>query len=331
MRSLPRIIGFVVLFLVVAGTVVLINQTLQLSVAAERLHPIAGDVVFWGLIAAYLACLITPVVLFMRLPSALVPPASEEEPAFSQHLRDLHKRLARNPSLVVKPSESREDIETALATLSLKADEVVKNAASRVFISTAISQNGSLDAVLVLGLQTRLVWDVAQVYSQRPSLRDLGYLYANVIGTAFVAGELDDADLSEQIQPVLSSVLGSAASAIPGLQAASTVFVSSMISGAANAFLTLRVGLIAEEYCRALVRPARKSLRTRAVTRAAAMLGSIAAAGASKVGSAVARASGRTVAGAVGGVGRKVKAAGGAIADRLPFGRRTASDHTESG
>ena len=96
---------------------------------------------------------------------------------------------------------------------------------------------------LFLGLQTRLVWDVAHVYSQRPSLRELSYLYANVVGTAFVAGEIEDADLSEQIQPVLSSVLGSTVSALPGLQTASTIFVNSVISGTANAFLTLRVGL----------------------------------------------------------------------------------------
>ena len=189
---------------------------------------------------------------------------------------------------------------------------MVKTAASRVFLATAISQNGSLDALLVLGLQTRLVWDVAHVYSQRPSPRDLSYLYANVVGTAFVAGEIDDAELSEHIQPVLSSVLGSAASAVPGLQTASTIFLNSVVSGTANAFLTLRVGLITEQYCGALVRPARKTLRQRAVTRSAGMLGSIVAAGASRVGTAVARASGRTVSGAVTGVGRKLKEAGGA-------------------
>ena len=146
-----------------------------------------------------------------------------------------------------------------------------------------------------------------------------------------MAGEIDDADLSEQIQPVLSSVLGSAASAVPGLQTASTVFVSSVVSGSANAFLTLRVGLIAEEYCRAIVRPTRTTLRRRAVSRAASMLGSIAAAGASKVGAAVARASGRTVSSAVTGVGRKVRDAGGALAQRLPLRRRSSEEILESG
>ena len=241
---------------------------------------------------------------------------------FEGHLKKLRRRLDTNPHLTACSLESHEDVEAALATLRGTAEEVVKTAASRVFLTTAISQNGSLDALLVLGLQTQLVWDVAHVYSQRPSLRDLSYLYANVVGTAFVAGEIDDAELSEQIQPVLSSVLGSAASAVPGLQTASTIFLKSVVSGTANAFLTLRVGLIAEQYCCALVRPARKTLRQRAVTRSAGMLGSIVAAGALRVGTAVVRASGRTASGAVTGIGRKLKEAGGAIAERLPFRRR---------
>ena len=162
---------------------------------------------------------------------------------------------------------------------------------------------------------------MAHVYSQRPSLRDLSYLYANVVGTAFVAGEIDDAELSEQIQPVLSSVLGSAASAVPGLQTASTIFLNSVVSGTANAFLTLRVGLIAEQYCRPLVRPTRKTLRQRAVTRSAGMLGSIVAAGTSRVGTAVVRASGRTVSGSPDRRRSQLKEAGGAIAERLPLRR----------
>ena len=321
MPSLRKIAMLSAVFCAIFVAVVLTNQTLQLSDAAARLHPTAGDFVFWGLVFTYLLCVGVPIVLFLRLPAPLVPPRSEEDPAFEGHLKKVRRRLDANPYLTGRSLESRKDVEDALATLRGEAEEVVKTAASRVFLTTAISQNGSLDALLVLGLQNRLVWDVAHVYSHRPSPRDLSYLYANVVGTAFVAGELNDAELSEQIQPVLSSVLGSAASAVPGLQTASTIFLSSVVSGTANAFLTLRVGLIAEQYCRPLVRPARKTLRQRAVTRSAAMLGSIVTAGASRVGTAVARASGRTVSGAVTGVGRKLKEAGDAIAERLPFRR----------
>ena len=319
MSTVRRILVFFLAFVVLFGLVVLVNQTLQLAELAERVHPVAGDFVFWGLVFLYLFCAGVPVALFLRLPKRLVPPSSEADPAFPAHLENLAARLRANPLVVSESVTSRAEVEAALGELGERADEVVRAAGAKVFLTTAISQNGSLDARLVLGLQTRLIWDVAHVYAQRPNPRDVAYLYANVIGTAFVAGEIDEADLSEQVQPILSSVLGSAASAVPGLQVASAVFVNSMVSGTANAFLTLRVGLIAGEYCRALVRPEKRSLRTTAVARAAAMLGSIAADGAAKVVAAVAKASGRTVTGAVSGVGRRMKNAGEALADRLPF------------
>ncbi|NIP57058.1 MAG: DUF697 domain-containing protein, partial [Gemmatimonadetes bacterium] len=163
----------------------------------------------------------------------------------------------------------REEIEAALAALDDDAARAIKAAGSRAFLVTAVSQSGALDALVMLGLQSRLVWEVAHVYAQRPTLRDMAYLYANVLGTTFLATELDEAELSEAIQPVLSSVLGSAASAVPGLQVASAVFVNSVTSGTANAFLTLRVGIIAQEYSRALVRPERSTLRRSAIARAA--------------------------------------------------------------
>ena len=199
--------------------------------------------------------------------------------------------------------ETRDEIESALAELDDRADEVVRDVGGRVFLTTAISQHGALDAVMVLALQARLVWDVAHIYAQRPTLRDMATLYVNVVGTAFVAGEIEDAELSEYVQPIISSVLGSAASMVPGLQVTSTVVVGSLVSGSANAFLTLRVGIMAQEYSRGLLRPERGPLRRAATLKAAGALGAITAAGATAVWSAIARASGRTLTGAVTGLG----------------------------
>ena len=83
--------------------------------------------------------------------------------------------------------------------------------------------------------------------------------------------------------------------------------VQSLLSGSANAFLALRVGFMAQEYSRGLVRPERGPLRRAATLKAASALGAITAAGATVVWSAIARASGRTFTGAVTGLGRKVK------------------------
>ena len=235
--------------------------------------------------------------------------------------RRLGRRLAGNPRVAARRLETRDEIESALSELDDRADEVIRDAAGRVFLTTAISQHGALDALMVLGLQVRLVWDVAHVYAQRPTPRDMATLYINVVGTAFVASAIDETELSAYVQPVISSVLGSATSIVPGLQATSTVVVQSLVSGSANAFLALRVGIMAQEYSRGLVRPERGSLRRAATVKAAGALGAITATGSAAVWSAIGRASSRTLTSAVTGLGRKVKEAGSRAMSRMPFGR----------
>jgi hypothetical protein len=258
-----------------------------------------------------------PIALFLRLPRPLKPPASVDSPEFPRHLAALGRRLQGNPHLAGQPVTSRPEIEAALSTLESRANEVIRSAASRVFLATAVSQNGSLDGLLVLLMQSRMIWQVAYVYYQRPGLRDLAFLYGNVAGTALVASQLDDVDLSEQLQPVLSSVLGSVAGAIPGLQATSAILVNSMVAGAANAFLTLRVGVIAKRYCGALVVPEPRALRRAAATEAAGMLAGITRTGAKRVAQAFWNASKTKAADTARGFGDSVKGAMRSLAERL--------------
>jgi len=62
---------------------------------------------------------------------------------------------------------------------------------------------------------------------------------------------------------------------IPGLQGISTLLVNSMANGAANAFLTLRVGLLAKAYCEALTMPSPKAVRQSTTARALGLVATI--------------------------------------------------------
>ncbi len=289
-RTLRAIAICLAALVLLAFALFLVNQTAQIVELAERLDPRFGTAVLWLLVAGFAGLLITPAVLWLRLPPALSPPVTDSGPEFERHLTRLRRRLARHPG-VEGPLETREEIESALARLGEEAEAMVRESAAAVFLSTAISQSGRLDAFLVLGAHFRLVWRMAHHYYQRPSLRDMLFLYANVGATAFLAGELEDIDVSEQVQPILSSVLGSAATAIPGFQTASTILVHSVLTGSANAFLTLRVGMIARGYCSSLVRQERRPLRRSASAQAARMLGAIVSRGARTLVKSVARAS----------------------------------------
>lgn len=325
-----RIVTLVAAFMALSFLVILAGQTVQLAAFAERIHPVAGTVVFWGLLLTYVAFVAAPLLLYLRLPRALIPPRTDQGAEFEAHLAGLRGRLGRNPATSDLPLDTRADIEAALRVLDARAEEVVKAAGSRAFLLTAVSQNGALDSLIVLGLQSRLVLDVARVYSQRPSPREITWLYANVFTTAFMAGQIEDMDMAEIVQPVVSTALGSVASTvpaaiIPGAQPAVNLFLNSVISGSANAFLTLRVGIVAQQQCRALVRPQRRTLRKMAITRATGMLGGIVSAGArtvwragvgklaNKYTTALTSAVGGAIGGAVSGTTRTIKGVGGAV------------------
>ena len=274
-KTLKKVAILGSIFILFLFIVFVINQTAQVVELADKVSPRFGNIVFWLLVTIYALLILIPVTMVLRLPPSLSPPSSKEAPEFDTYLKALRKRLASNPHLKGMDLSNRQQIEKALAILAKKANEIIHQTSATVFLSTAISQSGRLDAFLVLSAQSRMVWRIARLYYQRPLFRDLTHLYANVAGTVFFANELQDLDLGEQVKPVLSSALGAMAVTIPGFQLAASILVNSVLAGAANAFLTLRVGIIARRYCGSLVVSERRTLRRAASAEAAKLLGSI--------------------------------------------------------
>ncbi len=211
------------------------------------------------------------------MPRPLVPPVSDSGPEFTAHVQGLARRLTANPRIRLDASQpvDRRGVEDALRVLDQDATQVVKQMATTVFLTTAVSQSGRLDALLVLMAQSRMIWRIAHIYYQRHSLRELAHLYSNVALTAFVAGELDDLELHQMIQPVVAGSLGAGVGVIPGFQVFTTILVNSLLSGSANAFLTLRMGMITKAYCGSLVAQPRTKLRRSATAESARLLSGI--------------------------------------------------------
>jgi hypothetical protein len=255
-----------------------INQTIQVVSAAQAIHPTFGILTLTVLLISYLLAIAVPLLLFLRLPQSLLPPAPGEEERYREFLERLKKRLAANPRLQAlnQPLQTEIDLEAAFRVLGEQAQAVTAAAAKTVFVTTAVSQNGRLDGLMVLAAQTRMIWQIAHLYHQRPSVRDLVYLYANVAAAVFFVSELDDLDLAEQLEPIAASVLGgSVTGVVPGLGIMAQVITNSLIDGAASAFLTLRVGILARNYCGALSRPDRRTARKKATAEAASLLGTV--------------------------------------------------------
>jgi hypothetical protein len=299
-KTAKKIAIVVATFILIVFAIFLFNQTMQIVQSARAVNPVLGSGVLWFLIFTYCILLATPFVLWFRLPKRMRPPETTEGEAYDRFLLDFKKRLSRHPRLRGLALNSTADIEAALRTLDKHADDVVTSTASAVFLSTAVLQSGRLDVLVVLAAQTRLIWQVAHVYYQRPSLRDFVQLYANVASTAFIAAGIEDID----VDVLVSTVFGSTVAAIPGMH----LLASSVLSGSANAFLTLRVGMITKEYCRCTTQVEKTGLRRAATLKAAKLLGSIVKEGTVKLSRATVNATKSKVSQAFGRViGRREK------------------------
>jgi Domain of unknown function (DUF697) len=211
--TIRRIALLFALFIIVVFAVFLFNQTAQIVQSARAVDVTFGNGVMWALIFTYCLLLVTPLVLWFKVPKRMLPPAVAEGAEYERFMADFRKHLSRNSRLSGTSLSTPEDVHSAVRLLDKQADEIVASAASAVFLSTAVLQSGRLDMLVVLAAQTRLVWRIAHVYYQRPSLRDFVQLYANVASTAFIAAGIEDVD----VDVVVGTVFGSTVAAIPGM------------------------------------------------------------------------------------------------------------------
>lgn len=283
LRDLRKLLTMI--SIVVGGFLFIIwlNQIIQLAGLASQVHPTFGQAVLFLLVGGSIAAIAFPILWFLRMPKALIPPAISDEASHRYYMRQLGKRLATNSVLkenqIFVDASDDKSIEKALQFLQEKANERIQSNAKQVFISTAISQNGRLDSLIVFFAQMRMVWEVSQIFNQRPSLREISYLYVNVLSTALIVSEIDDIEImEEQIQPVLASVLGSTvvggsvSNIVTGSNAVASVIINSVLQGSANAYLTLRVGILTKTYCASVAKIEKKGLRKLAAVEAVSML-----------------------------------------------------------
>lgn len=116
---------------------------------------------------------------------------------------------------------------------------ILKNAKT-VMLSTAISQNGRLDMLAVLGVNLKMIKEIVEKCGFRPSYSKLGKLSVNVMSTALIAEGLESIDISE----ILPS---STTSLIKSLPFVNTI-TNSFFQGISNALLTIRIGIVTRKF-----------------------------------------------------------------------------------
>lgn len=278
-KDLQRILLWFSVIFGIIFTIFLFNQFILLYQLLETIHPLFAVVVVSILfgVLTYVGYKLGRLLFSKPLTIELAENHSQEE--YHEYLQQLAEQLQANPQINFDTNHPNieEQIEESFTRLNELSLPLIKENANAIFLSTAISQNGSLDSLMVIFSNIRMIWQLANIYGTRPSLASLIKLYAQVGSIMFMARTLEDTDLIEtQMEPLIASILGeSIASAIPGMVPIANLVVSSMMEGSVNAFLTLRVGLITQNYLSSYHRLNQQNLKRSTSMLAISYMGSI--------------------------------------------------------
>ncbi len=308
MELLGKILKYFTVFLLGLLILFLVNQVIQFSLFLNTLHPYA-DTVFLSIVGILILWLLGYSYWTIKtFPAALVKPEHGDD--LEEYKQAVLKRLEKNRILQVNGlySKQEEDIPDALKLLDKEAHQEIMDNAAWVFVSTAISQNGKLDGIITLFIQMKMVYKIAKIYYQKPRLKELYNLYSNVIVTVFLITQIEELNISEHLEPVVkrfspAKLVGS----IPGVGESISLLTNMFFEGGANCFLTLRIGLITQEYCNFMSYKDNRQVRRNATREAAKLLGKIMSQNTKKITRAFTKAVGKAGTNSVKSASAKLK------------------------
>ena len=114
------------------------------------------------------------------------------------------------------------------------------NNAKIVMISTAICQSARFDMITVFTVNLKMIKELVEKCGFRPSMKNLSKLTIQVFGTALIAEGLENLTIDD----VMPKTAMNAISEVPLLGKV----LESVVQGAANALLTVRIGCVARRY-----------------------------------------------------------------------------------
>lgn len=119
-------------------------------------------------------------------------------------------------------------------------NKIIIHDAKTVMISTAICQSARFDMITVFSVNLKMIKKLVVQCGFRPSMKNLSKLTINVFGTALIAEGLENLKLEDIVPKNSLEFLNN----MPYLG----TILESVIQGAANALMTLRIGCVCRRY-----------------------------------------------------------------------------------
>jgi Domain of unknown function (DUF697) len=253
MKIIKKIVFFFSLFLVY----LILKEFIELYNLAKSVHLYFAYAVIILLLFFLVYYAFIPVYQIFKIPKNYAPVKNKNEiPAL------LEKRIVnfRKNKYLLKSnfnfSETVNDEESynkIISFLEKEADRIRKKYVSRLFYSTSISQNGFIDAILILSSSVNLIKEIFILYQGRVTNRDLFTIAKKVYYSIAIGG-------SEGVEYAMDEIFSKLSTeGMKSIPFASKI-LSSLADGYVNAALLTRVSLITENYCKYIYIESEKDL-----------------------------------------------------------------------
>ncbi len=245
MKIVGRIFTFFSIFLLY----IIARELLELYVLTAAIHPLLGYATLIALAIAVVYFIVIPIYKIIAIPKNYEPVRDPEKvPA----LREQRQRnFRKNPYLIECGYEfddgagEEEAYQKIISTLQVRSNALRKRYVLQLFYSSSISQNGFLDAILILSSSVNLVKELFILYHGRVTNKDLWAIAKKVYFSMAIGG-------SEGVEYATQELFSKfATDSFKSVPFADKV-LGSLADGFVNAALLTRISLITENYCKVL-------------------------------------------------------------------------------
>ena len=243
MKMLKRIVLFIVFLLIY----LILREMLNFYVLAYTANPYLGYTVLIILIAILVYFVFIPLYRISRLSGDPGPVRKRKK---ELDLIDMRlQRAQSNPYLkkikfdIPKIGASQDRYELVSQELAKRTDVIRRKYIVHLFYSSAVSQYGFIDAILIFSANVNLVKEIFTIYTGRASGRDLWQIVKQIYYSVAIGGS---EGVEFAVEELISKLGSETLRNIPFLDKV----MASVAGGFTNAVLLARISFITENYCR---------------------------------------------------------------------------------
>ena len=243
MKMLKRL----VLFVIALFAYLILREMLNFYVLAYTANPYLGYLVLAILVSVLIYFVIIPLYRISRLsgdPGPVRKKRNESELMEMRLQRRMNNNYFKEVGFILPASGSTlERYELSTNELSKACEEIRRKYIVHLFYSSAVSQYGFIDAILIFSANVNMVKEIFTLYTGRATGRDLWQIVKQIYYSVAIGGS---EGVEFAVEELISKLGSDTLKSIPFFDK----IMVSIAGGFTNAVLLSRISLITENYCK---------------------------------------------------------------------------------